>query len=58
MLLDVKGLASGYGGSTVLTGVDLTVHEGEAVTLLGRNSMAKTTLLKAIAGTLQRPAGP
>lgn len=56
-LLEVKGLASGYGGSTVLTGVDLVVHEGEAVTLLGRNGVGKSTLLKAITGTLPTTAG-
>ncbi|HET6183588.1 MAG TPA: branched-chain amino acid ABC transporter ATP-binding protein/permease [Acetobacteraceae bacterium] len=56
-LLKVEGLAVGYGGSTVLTGLDFTVREGEAVALLGRNGVGKTTLLRAITGTLRPHAG-
>ncbi|GGF04251.1 ABC transporter ATP-binding protein [Aliidongia dinghuensis] len=51
-LLEAKGLAAGYGGSTVLNGIDLTIHEGEAVALLGRNGVGKTTTLKTLSGTL------
>ncbi len=57
LLLDVRGLAAGYGGSTVLSDVDFRVHEGEAVALLGRNGVGKTTLLCAIAGSLKLGAG-
>ena len=53
----MKGLAAGYSGSTVLNGVDFNVHEGEAVALLGRNGVGKTTLLRAIVGTLKLDAG-
>lgn len=56
-LLEAKGLAVGYGGSTVLNGVDITVHAGEAVALLGRNGVGKTTLLRALTGTLPLNAG-
>ncbi|MEE4378797.1 MAG: ABC transporter ATP-binding protein [Candidatus Competibacteraceae bacterium] len=49
-MLDVRGLSTGYGVSQVLFGVDLTVAEGEVVTLLGRNGMGKTTVLRAIMG--------
>jgi branched-chain amino acid transport system ATP-binding protein len=56
-LLEAKGLAVGYGGSTVLNGVDVTVHVGEAVALLGRNGVGKTTLLRALTGTLPLNAG-
>jgi ABC-type branched-subunit amino acid transport system ATPase component len=41
----------------VLTDVDLVVHEGEAVALLGRNGVGKTTMLRAITGTVQKSAG-
>ena len=51
-LLQVRGLAAGYGGSIVLSGVDLTLREGEALALLGRNGVGKTTLLRALTGTL------
>ena len=57
LLLDVNGLAAGYAGSTVLSGVDFKVHEGEAVALLGRNGVGKTTLLRAITGSLKLGEG-
>ncbi len=51
-LLQVRGLRAGYGQGEVLQGVDLEVREGEAVAVLGRNGMGKTTLLSAIMGLL------
>ena len=42
-VLTVRGLRSGYDGSTVLHGVDLAVREGQVVALLGRNGVGKTT---------------
>ncbi len=56
-LLELAGVRAGYGGSTVLDGVDLTVGVGEAVALLGRNGVGKTTLLRAITGTVRVSAG-
>jgi branched-chain amino acid transport system ATP-binding protein len=57
VLLDVQGIAAGYGGSEVLSGIDMIVHEGEAVALLGRNGVGKTTLLRALTGSLKLDAG-
>ena len=57
VLLDARSIAVGYGGSTVLSGVDLTVREGEAVALLGRNGVGKTTTLRALTGSLPLDAG-
>lgn len=57
ILLDAKGIAVGYSGSTVLSGVDLTIREGEAVALLGRNGVGKTTLLRALTGSLPLDGG-
>lgn len=48
--LRIEGVAAGYGGSTVLTGVDLHVAAGETVALLGRNGVGKTTLMSTIMG--------
>ena len=50
LLLDVRGLRAAYGSAPVLHGVDLQVHGGEVVALLGRNGMGKTTLVRACDG--------
>jgi len=49
-LLRIEGLNAWYGESHILHGVDLTVHEGEVVCLLGRNGAGRTTTLRAILG--------
>ena len=49
-LLSIKDLNAWYGESHILHGVDLTVHEGEVVTLLGRNGAGRTTTMRAIMG--------
>ncbi len=56
-ILVVENVSVGYGGGTVLNGVSLRVRKGEAVALLGRNGVGKTTLLRAISGTLKPTAG-
>lgn len=57
MLLDVRGLESGYGKVTILHGIDLTVAAGEIVAVLGPNGAGKSTLLKSIAGHLMLTRG-
>jgi branched-chain amino acid transport system ATP-binding protein len=49
-MLEVRGLETAYGASQVLFGVDFAVAAGEVVTLLGRNGMGKTTIVKSILG--------
>ena len=49
-LLKVKGLKVNYGGIKAVKGVDLEVHEGELVSLIGSNGAGKTTTMKAITG--------
>lgn len=56
-LLELKGVASGYGAMQVLWGIDLDVREGETVLLLGANSAGKTTLLRTIIGLLPCQGG-
>lgn len=46
-----------YGESHILHGVDMVVHRGEVVTLLGRNGAGRTTTLKAILGLVGRRSG-
>ncbi len=55
-LLEVRQLRAGYGSSNVLFDVDLVIREGEVATLLGRNGMGKSTLVKCLCGWL-RPTG-
>ncbi len=49
-LLRIEDLHAWYGESHILHGVNLTVNEGEVVTLLGRNGAGRTTTLRAIVG--------
>jgi branched-chain amino acid transport system ATP-binding protein len=49
-LIEARGLHSFYGESHILHGVDFAVRTGEAVGLLGRNGMGKTTLLRSLLG--------
>jgi branched-chain amino acid transport system ATP-binding protein len=55
--LKLAGLEAWYGESHILHGVDLCVHEGEVVTLLGRNGAGRTTTLRAIMGLVGSRAG-
>lgn len=55
-VLQVSGLQAAYGRIRALHGVDLEVHAGEAVTIIGANGAGKTTLLRTVAG-LMPPTG-
>ena len=57
VLLSVSQLAAGYGEQQVLFGVDLDVGYGEAVSLMGRNGMGKTTTVRSIMGLTPARAG-
>jgi branched-chain amino acid transport system ATP-binding protein len=50
VLLEGAGLHTFYGASHVLHGVDFSIRRGEALALMGRNGMGKTTLLKSLLG--------
>ncbi len=56
-MLIVEKLEAGYDTARVLFGVDLELRAAEVVTLLGRNGMGKTTLVKAIMGLLRPSSG-
>ena len=56
-LLAVRDLRAWYGDSQSLFGMTFDIHEGEVVTLLGRNGAGKSTTLKAIMGILERREG-
>jgi len=52
-MLTIRELRAGYGATPILFGVSLHVRAGEAVALLGRNGMGKTTLVKTVMGFLK-----
>lgn len=55
-MLELHQVEAGYGRVEVLHGIDLTVEEGEIVTVIGANGAGKSSLLKAISGMI-RPSG-
>ena len=52
-LLHCAGVDVAYDKVQILFGVDLEVHEGEIVALLGTNGAGKSTLLKAVSGLVR-----
>jgi len=56
-LLMVRGLNTYYGASHVLRNLDFQVERGQAVGLMGRNGMGKSTLLKSIMGLIKPRSG-
>jgi heme exporter protein A len=55
-MIEVRKLVKAFGNRAVLKGVDLTVSEGEFLTLVGPNGAGKTTLMNVIS-TLSKPTG-
>jgi branched-chain amino acid transport system ATP-binding protein len=56
-LLAVSGLSAGYGRAVVLSDVAFRLGEGEALAVLGRNGVGKTTLIDSVVGVTRRFAG-
>jgi len=56
-MLRLEGVKSGYGGIEALGGIDLVIHEGEIVTLIGANGAGKSTTLMTISGLVKPTAG-
>jgi branched-chain amino acid transport system ATP-binding protein len=56
-LLELRGICSGYGQARVLRGIDLALHEGQVVAILGANGAGKTTLARTIGGGLTPTSG-
>jgi branched-chain amino acid transport system ATP-binding protein len=57
LLLEVENLETAYGTSQVLFGISLAVNSGEAVTVLGRTGMGKTTTVRSIMGLTPARSG-
>jgi branched-chain amino acid transport system ATP-binding protein len=56
-LLNVERLTAGYGEAVVLTDITFKLAEGQALALLGRNGMGKTTLVNSIIGVTHHISG-
>jgi branched-chain amino acid transport system ATP-binding protein len=56
-VLELQGVRAGYGKIEVLHGLDLTVADGEIVTVIGANGAGKSTLLRAISGIVHLSRG-
>jgi branched-chain amino acid transport system ATP-binding protein len=57
MMLCVEAIEAGYGDAKVLHGADFDLDRGEALALIGRNGMGKTTIVRALFGLLPLMAG-
>lgn len=55
--IEISNLNAWYGESHILHGINLSVHEGEVVTLLGRNGAGRTSTLRAILGLTGKRTG-
>ncbi len=56
-MLEVRDLETAYGDSQVLFGMELAVEAGQAVSLMGRNGMGKTTTIRSIMGLTPARSG-
>ena len=56
-LLSIEHLSAGYGEAVVLSDISLSLREGHALALLGRNGMGKTTLINTIVGVTRYLGG-
>ena len=56
-IIEARGLHSFYGASQILHGIDFSVGAGEAVGLMGRNGMGKTTLIRTLTGHIEPRRG-
>jgi branched-chain amino acid transport system ATP-binding protein len=57
LMLEIEALTRAFGGLVAVNGVDLTVHAGQIVGLLGPNGSGKTTVLNLISGVLRPDSG-
>ena len=56
-ILTLSDVSLTFGGNPLFDGIDLAVHPGERLTLVGRNGSGKSTLMKVIGGLVEPDGG-
>ncbi|GAA6208205.1 ATP-binding cassette domain-containing protein [Cognatishimia sp. WU-CL00825] len=56
-ILEARGISKHYGGVVALDSVDLDLHEGEVLAIVGDNGAGKSTLIKALTGAIPKTHG-
>ncbi|MFI3302262.1 MAG: urea ABC transporter ATP-binding subunit UrtE [Rikenellaceae bacterium] len=56
-LLEIENLHAAYGQSAILWGVDMSAEDGKVTTIMGRNGVGKTTLMRTIMGLVKTTNG-
>ena len=56
-VIELKGISKAYDDNVVLEGIDLVVHRGERVAIIGPNGIGKSTLLKIMVGDVKADEG-
>ena len=56
-IININNLSKSYGSNVVLTGVDLKVDSGDAVSIIGSNGAGKSTTFKLITGQIEPDHG-
>ncbi len=57
MILSLKNIVAGYGGSDVLKGVDLGIQNGSITCIVGPNGAGKSTVLRVVSGLIKPRSG-
>ena len=58
VVLEVQDVTKSFGPLSVLRGIDLSLHSGEVLGLVGDNGAGKSTLVKILSGLFSPDSGP
>jgi phospholipid/cholesterol/gamma-HCH transport system ATP-binding protein len=56
-LIELKGVSKSFGNNIILNKVDFTIYKGDAIVIIGPSGTGKSTILRLIAGLLQKDEG-